>query len=84
MLYRLCLAHHNLLFQLRHLKYLHSQYDIWADPDKVEKRERLDAAVEAIRGRFGKDSIRNAVLLMPMKLPEKRSVEIVMPSGMVC
>lgn len=60
------------------------QYDIWADPDKVEKRERLDAAVEAIRGRFGKDSIRNAVLLMPMKLSEKRSVEIVMPSGMVC
>ena len=59
------------------------QYNVWTDPEKLEKRERLDLAVEAIRNRFGKDAIRNAVLLMPMKLPEERRVELVMPTGMV-
>lgn len=59
------------------------QYSLWADCKQLEKRERLDQTIESIRYRFGKDAVKNAVLLLDTKLPMKRDVEVVMPGGMV-
>lgn len=58
------------------------QYDLFTDVAMIEKRERLDLAIESIRSRFGKDAIRNGVLCQNIKMPAKRQVELVMPTGM--
>ena len=49
----------------------------------LDKRERLDAAIESIRSRFGKNAIRNAVLCQNIKLPTEKTVDLVMPTGMI-
>jgi Nucleotidyltransferase/DNA polymerase involved in DNA repair len=59
------------------------QIDIFNDISLVEKRERLDFAIETIRSRFGKNSIRNAVLCTDIKLSGKHSVDLIMPTGMI-
>jgi len=59
------------------------QIDIFNDVSLVEKRERLDFAIEIIRRRFGKNSIRNAVLCTDIKLSGKHSVDLIMPTGMI-
>ena len=59
------------------------QIDIFNDVSLVEKRERLDFAIETIRSRFGKNSIRNAVLCTDIKLSGKHSVDLIMPTGMI-
>lgn len=48
----------------------------------MDKFEKLDRCVEAIRQRFGKDSIRNGVLCQNLKMPPEKA-EIAMPTGMV-
>lgn len=59
------------------------QIDMFTDIAQIEKRERLDLAIESIRARFGKDAIRNGVLYQNIKMPAKRQVELVMPTGMI-
>jgi DNA polymerase-4 len=46
------------------------QTDLFTDTARVERRERLDSAVEALRARYGDRIIRNAVLLHNPKMPE--------------
>lgn len=58
------------------------QIDMFIDMARVEKQERLDRCVEYIRSRFGKDSIRNAVLCQNMKLPPEHA-PLTMPSGII-
>lgn len=59
------------------------QLDLFVDPSTIERRERLDAAIESIRYRFGKDAIKNAVLCQNIKLPAEKKVELIMPTGMI-
>lgn len=58
------------------------QYDLFVDYEALRKRERLDTTIEEIRQRFGKEAIKNAVLLYPSKLPVTRA-EITMPTGII-
>ena len=57
-----------------------TQYDLFTDYEAIRKRERLDLTIEEIRQRFGKEAIKNAILLYPSLLPESRA-EITMPTG---
>lgn len=59
------------------------QIDLFTDMAVLDRQERLDAAIEEIRYRFGKNAIRNGVLFQKSKLPVERSVELIMPSGMI-
>lgn len=59
------------------------QIDLFTDMAALDRRERLDTAIEVIRSRFGKDAIRNCVLLQNDKLPAERSVDLIMPSGLI-
>ena len=45
------------------------QLDLFTDTAKVERRERLDHTVEALRSKYGERIIRNAVLLHNPKMP---------------
>lgn len=45
------------------------QVDLFTDTKLLEKREKLDIAIETIRYRFGKDAIKNGVLCQDIKLP---------------
>lgn len=58
------------------------QIDLFTDVRQIDKLERLDLCIEDIRRRFGKDSIRNAVLCNNTKMPPAR-VELTMPTGMI-
>ena len=58
------------------------QIGLFMDCEKMDKFEKLDRCVEAIRQRFGKDSIRNGVLCQNLKMPPEKA-EIAMPTGMV-
>ncbi len=59
------------------------QFDLFSDATAVDKRERLETAIETIRYRFGNDAIKNAVLCKPIKMPKECSVELIMPTGMI-
>ena len=50
--------------------------------EKLEKLERLERCVDGIRRRFGKDSIRQGVLLLDKRMPPEKA-EITMPAGMI-
>ena len=58
------------------------QIGLFVDIERQEKLERVEKCIETIRRRFGKDSIRNGVLLQDLQLPPEK-VEITMPTGMV-
>ena len=45
------------------------QYDLFTDVKSLDRQERLDAAIEQIRFRFGKDAIKNGVLFQKSKMP---------------
>ena len=59
------------------------QYDLFTDVKSLDRQERLDAAIEQIRFRFGKDAIKNGVLFQKSKMPTERKVDLVMPTGMI-
>lgn len=59
------------------------QYDLFTDMKLLDRQERLDAAIEQIRLRFGKDAIKNGVLFQRSKMPTERKVDLVMPTGMI-
>lgn len=58
------------------------QIDLFTDTTNLEKTERLESCIEEIRERYGKDSIRNAVLCQNIKMPPTKA-EITMPTGMI-
>lgn len=58
------------------------QIGLFVDIERQEKLERLEKCIETIRKRFGKDSIRNGVLLQDLQLPPEKA-GITMPTGMV-
>lgn len=50
------------------------QLDLFTDPAKIERQEKLDRAVESIRARFGKSAIKNAILCQGIKLPSEKGM----------
>lgn len=56
------------------------QIDLFMNVERIEKLEKLDLCIETIRQRFGKDSIKNAVLCQNLRLPPEKA-EITMPTG---
>jgi len=58
------------------------QTSIFIDPVKIEKRDRLETAVEDIRRRYGKRSIIAATLLGGLKMPGDGRCEVIMPGLM--
>ena len=58
------------------------QINMFADTAAQEKAQRLDKCIEAIRERFGRDSVRNGVLLQNLMMPANKP-EITMPTGML-
>ena len=58
------------------------QISIFEDTAKRERRERLDTAVEEIRGRFGKRAIFSACLMGNLKMPSDGREKVVMPGLM--
>ena len=59
------------------------QYGLFTDTLDIEKREKLDNTIENIRMRFGKNSVRNAVLLGAKMLPGEKGIDLIMPTGIV-
>lgn len=58
------------------------QLQFFSDPFQVEKKEKLETAVEDIRRRFGKYSIQPAALYQNLKMTPN-DVELRMPAGMI-
>lgn len=58
------------------------QIDLFTDMEHINKRDRLETAIEDIRRRFGKRSIYSAALMGDLKMPGYSSHEIVMPGMM--
>lgn len=53
------------------------------DMEHLERLERLETAVIQIRGRFGKNAIRNAVLLRECSMPAEHTMNLIMPSAVL-
>lgn len=58
------------------------QLSLFVDHTRRDRRERLDDAVEEIRGRFGKRSIINAALMGDLKMPDDGRHTVKMPGLM--
>ncbi len=58
------------------------QMDLFPDTEKLEKQEKLDACIESIRSRYGKNAIKNAVLFQNLKMPAAKP-DITMPTGLI-
>ena len=61
---------------------LPEQLQFFLDAATVERKEKLETAIEDIRRRFGKYSIQPACLCQNIKMPTDREVELRMPTGM--
>ena len=61
---------------------LPEQLQFFSDAATVERKEKLETAIEDIRRRFGKYSIQPACLCQNIKMPTDRDVELRMPTGM--
>lgn len=58
------------------------QTDLFNDTAKLEKREKLDDAVEKIRGRWGSAAVYPASLMHCDKLPDMGNINVKMPGQM--
>lgn len=58
------------------------QLNAFFDPHRTAKKEKLDEVIEDIRRRFGKNAIRNAVLLQNIKLAAERPQELITMPGL--
>ena len=58
------------------------QMSIFVDNEKRDRRERLEDAIEELRGRFGKSAITYAVLLGNLKMPTDGRDKVRMPGLM--
>lgn len=61
---------------------LPEQLQFFSDAATVERKEKLETAIEDILRRFGKYSIQPACLCQNIKMPTDREVELRMPTGM--
>lgn len=61
---------------------LPEQLQFFSDAATVERKEKLETAIEDVRRRFGKYSIQPACLCQNIKMPTDREVELRMPTGM--
>ena len=60
------------------------QATFYSSFEEVDRRERLETAIEAIRDRFGKYAIMPALLFTNKeKMPTDREIELEMPTGMI-
>lgn len=58
------------------------QTSLFYDTEKIMRRERLEAAIEDIRRRFGKRAIYSAACMGDLKMPGQGVHEVIMPSIM--
>ena len=58
------------------------QIGFFMNPQEVDRRERLETAIEEIRDRFGKYAIQPACLCQHIKMPTDREIELRMPTGL--
>ena len=61
---------------------LPQQITLFSDPERAEKIDRLETAIEDIRRRYGKRAIMNATLLGDLKMPNDGRCEVIMPGLM--
>ena len=59
------------------------QLDLFTDATQIDRREKLETAVESIRERFGKHSIMPATLCQDIHMSREHNFELIMPSGML-
>lgn len=59
-----------------------SQLSIFVDAERLDRRERLQDAIEELRGRFGKTAITYATLLGDLKMPDDGRHQVKMPGLM--
>lgn len=58
------------------------QMSLFIDHEKRDRRERLEDAIEEVRGRFGKRSLTYAILLGDLKMPGDGREKVRMPGPM--
>lgn len=58
------------------------QISMFVDTERLERRERLEDAVEELRGRFGKRAVTYAALLGDLKMPDDGRHSVKMPGLM--
>jgi len=58
------------------------QMNFLISPSAVERREKLDTAIEKVRERYGKKAIYSACLMGDLKLPDLAVTQILMPGSM--
>ncbi len=63
-------------------KAMPEQLNLFDNPVKRERRERVEEAIESIRARFGKRAIYQAVLMGDLKMPGRGVHEVIMPRAM--
>ena len=59
-----------------------NQLSIFVNAEKLDRRERLQDAIEELRGRFGKTAITYAALLEDLKMPDDGRNQVKMPGLM--
>lgn len=59
-----------------------NQLSIFVNAEKLDRRERLQDAIEELRGRFGKTAITYATLLGNLKIPDDGRNQVKMPGLM--
>ncbi len=57
------------------------QLSLFCDGNTLEKIDKRDLCVEKIRSKFGKDAIRNAVLMGDLKMPNDGRQKVIMPGN---
>lgn len=60
---------------------LPTQLSLYSDLAKLDKREKLDKAIQDIRHKFGEKAINHACLLHHSKIPSHGDTEIILPTG---
>lgn len=63
-------------------KNLPSQYSLFVDSQRLDRRERLEDSIEELRQRFGKHSVTYATLLGDLKMPDDGRHKVKMPGMM--
>ena len=63
-------------------KNLPSQYSLFVDSQRLDRRERLEDSIEELRQRFGKYSVTYATLLGDLKMPDDGRHKVKMPGMM--
>ena len=58
------------------------QMNLFVDHARLERREKLETAIESIRQRFGKKSIIQAAVMGDLKMPGDGRCEVIMPGLM--